>query len=276
MVDRRMLERAARTVAVADVVVVTAGAGLGVDSDLPDFRGAEGFWRAYPPYRGLGVAFHELASPEAFRADARLAWGFYAHRRRLYADAPLHAGHKVLARLTADAPHAGLAITSNVDGLLQRAGIEPVWEVHGRIRVDQCARDCGEPVWQAVLTPQVDPTTMRAVGALPSCAGCGGPARPNVLLFGGDVVWDATRSDAQQAAVVELLDQVVGDDVVVLEVGAGTALPTLRRIGASLQHSHGATLVRVNRDEPEGDGALPLRGGAAEVLSALADAVDRV
>ena len=275
MVDRRMLERAARAVALADVVVVTAGAGLGVDSGLPDFRGAEGFWNAYPPYRGLGVAFHDLASPEAFRADPGLAWGFYAHRRRLYAAAPLHAGHEVLARFTADAPHAGLAITSNVDGLLQRAGVDPVWEVHGRIRVDQCARDCGVGAWDAVLTPEVDPTTMRAVGELPTCAGCGGPARPNVLLF-GDPVWDPSRSDAQQAAVVELLEAVVGDDVVVVEVGAGTALPTIRHIGASLQRSHGATLVRVNPDEPQGDGAVPLRGGAAEVLTALADAVDRV
>ena len=31
----------------ADYVIITAGAGMGVDSGLPDFRGNEGFWRAY-------------------------------------------------------------------------------------------------------------------------------------------------------------------------------------------------------------------------------------
>lgn len=276
MLDAAMLRRAARAVATADVVVVTAGAGLGVDAGLPDFRGDDGFWRAYPPYRGLGVGFHDLATPQAFRAEPRLAWGFYAHRRRLYADTAPHAGHQVLAEWVDGAPHAGLAITSNVDGLLQRAGVGPTWEVHGRIAVDQCARGCGEPPWDATVTPDVDPDTMRAVGELPSCPGCGGAARPNILLFGGDAAYDDRRSHAQEREVVDLLDAVVGDAVVVVEVGAGTGLPTIRRMGVALQRSHGATLVRVNPDEPEGDGALPLRAGAAEALTALAAEVDRV
>jgi len=28
-------------------LVIAAGAGMGVDSGLPDFRGPEGFWRTY-------------------------------------------------------------------------------------------------------------------------------------------------------------------------------------------------------------------------------------
>ncbi|WP_265349696.1 Sir2 family NAD-dependent protein deacetylase [Campylobacter coli] len=32
----------------AEVIIITAGAGMGVDSGLPDFRGKDGFWRAYP------------------------------------------------------------------------------------------------------------------------------------------------------------------------------------------------------------------------------------
>ena len=31
-----------------------------VDSGLPDFRGNEGFWRAYPPLAKLGLQFHEM------------------------------------------------------------------------------------------------------------------------------------------------------------------------------------------------------------------------
>ena len=41
-------QRAAALVASADALLVCAGAGMGVDSGLPDFRGDEGFWRAYP------------------------------------------------------------------------------------------------------------------------------------------------------------------------------------------------------------------------------------
>ena len=36
-----------------DALLVAAGAGMGVDSGLPDFRGDEGFWRAYPPFAAL-------------------------------------------------------------------------------------------------------------------------------------------------------------------------------------------------------------------------------
>lgn len=47
---------------------------MGVDSGLPDFRGPEGFWRAYPPYRELGLRFAEIADPVHFAVDPELAW----------------------------------------------------------------------------------------------------------------------------------------------------------------------------------------------------------
>jgi len=46
---------------------------MGVDSGLPDFRGAEGFWRAYPPYRNLDLQFDQLANQES-AAPAQSAW----------------------------------------------------------------------------------------------------------------------------------------------------------------------------------------------------------
>jgi hypothetical protein len=42
------VRRAAEVIKAADALLITAGAGMGVDSGLPDFRGAQGFWRAYP------------------------------------------------------------------------------------------------------------------------------------------------------------------------------------------------------------------------------------
>jgi NAD-dependent SIR2 family protein deacetylase len=40
------LRRAADALRASDALVVTAGAGTGVDSGLPDFRGNGGFWKA--------------------------------------------------------------------------------------------------------------------------------------------------------------------------------------------------------------------------------------
>ncbi len=42
------ISRAAKAIREADALLISAGAGMGVDSGLPDFRGTEGFWRAYP------------------------------------------------------------------------------------------------------------------------------------------------------------------------------------------------------------------------------------
>ena len=57
------VDRAARAIATADALLIGAGAGMGVDSGLPDFRGNDGFWRAYPPYQQLGLDFIALTLP---------------------------------------------------------------------------------------------------------------------------------------------------------------------------------------------------------------------
>jgi len=61
------LKRAAHALREAEALLVTAGAGMGVDSGLPDFRGNEGFWKAYPPMAKLGVSFVEMANPGGSR-----------------------------------------------------------------------------------------------------------------------------------------------------------------------------------------------------------------
>src|SRR5512143_1476726 len=99
-----LYRQAAEAIAQAEALLIGAGAGMGVDSGLPDFRGPEGFWRAYPPYRKLGLAFEDLANPRWFDDDPALAWGFYGHRLNLYRKTAPHAGFAVLKRLAARAP----------------------------------------------------------------------------------------------------------------------------------------------------------------------------
>jgi NAD-dependent SIR2 family protein deacetylase len=63
-----------------DKVLVTAGAGMGVDSGLPDFRGDQGFWEAYPLLKEKDLSFVDMANPQAFEYYPYLAWGIYGHR----------------------------------------------------------------------------------------------------------------------------------------------------------------------------------------------------
>ena len=60
--------RAAEAIRSARSMVITAGAGMGVDSGLPDFRGDRGFWNAYPMYERLGLSFVDAANPAHFRS----------------------------------------------------------------------------------------------------------------------------------------------------------------------------------------------------------------
>ncbi len=177
-------QRAAEAIATADALLIGAGAGMGVDSGLPDFRGPEGFWRAYPAFRGR--RFEEISNPVWFHRDPEQAWGFFGHRLNLYRATAPHAGFAILHRWGEGRPRGCFVFSSNVDGHFQRAGFPPerVMECHGSIRHLQCVRGCTEEIWSADdTTVSVDEATIRARQPLPQCIRCGGLARPNVLMF---------------------------------------------------------------------------------------------
>ena len=262
--------RAAEVLRSARALLIGAGAGMGVDSGLPDFRGNEGFWRAYPPYAKLGLDFASMANPRWFEEDPAFAWGFYGHRLELYRATRPHPGFALLRAWAERMPHGAFVFTSNVDGQFQRAGFpeERILEVHGSIHVMQCLGRCAALVPAEPHTVEVDPETFRAREPLPRCARCGALLRPNILMF-GDGGWNSERSEAQQERLERWLRQVEPGSLAVVECGAGTAIPSVRRF---CEHAaaRAGTLLRVNVREPEvpaGGIGLPLR--ALEGLRAL-------
>lgn len=266
------LARAAALVDDADALIVAAGAGMGVDSGLPDFRGDAGFWRAYPALGEAGMAFHEIASPAAFRTDPALAWGFYGHRLALYRATVPHRGFTLLAQWGARMPHGVRVFTSNVDGQFQIAGYaaDAVYECHGSIHHLQCLAPCGEAIWRAdAFAPDVDAARCLLSNAAPRCPHCGGLARPNVLMF-GDGEWIPDRADAQARRLEAWLAGVRRP--LVIEIGAGTAIPSVRRFSREIVRVHGGRLVRINPREPAAPTALDvgLAMGAVEALEGIA------
>src|ERR1017187_6224325 len=123
---------AAELIAGADALVIAAGAGMGVDSGLPDFRGNDGFWRAYPAVAKGNMNFVDVASPRTFVRDPSLAWGFYGHRLQLYRQTTPHAGFDILRRWGDRMLLGARVFTSNVDGQFQKAGVteDDVQEYH--------------------------------------------------------------------------------------------------------------------------------------------------
>jgi NAD-dependent SIR2 family protein deacetylase len=194
---RAAVEHAADLIGQADALIVAAGAGIGVDSGLPDFRGTDGFWRAYPALQQAGIEFHAIASPAAFVKQPSLAWGFYGHRLALYRKTQPHAGFALLQRFGARMPHGCSVYTSNVDGQFQKAGFDAagLHECHGSIQHLQCLTPCNAAIWPADdFNPEIDEAHCRLCNAAPRCPACGGLARPNVLMF-GDSGWLGSRSE---------------------------------------------------------------------------------
>ncbi len=246
------LQRAAQAVQQADALLITAGAGMGVDSGLPDFRGNEGFWRAYPPFKARGLSFVDMASPEWFDRNPAVAWGFYGHRLHLYRDTTPHDGFHILHRWAERMTAGVFVFTSNVDGQFQRAGFpeDAIVECHGSIHHLQCVRPCCQDIWDATEHVTVDTTTFEASEPLPRCPRCGGMARPNVLMF-GDWGWVHHRTSAQERRMEAWMRGLGDARVAIVEMGAGTAIPTVRATSEQAGRRRGSTLVRINPREPQ-------------------------
>ena len=269
------LQQAAEIIAGADALLIGAGAGMGIESGLPDFRGPNGFWKAYPALGALGLSFIDVASPQTFQRDPALAWGFYGHRLQLYRDTVPHEGFAILRRWADERLLGGRVITSNVDGQFQKAGftLAQVHEIHGSIHHLQCSRPCGGQLWPAQdFRPEVDAATCRLTNALPRCPHCGAVARPNILMF-GDWAWHPQRADLQrddERAWLANVAHAMGH-VAVVELGAGTKIPSIRNFSHQMVREFGAVLVRINLREPEVPGRkhVGLAMGALEGLRGI-------
>jgi NAD-dependent SIR2 family protein deacetylase len=267
------LLRAAQLLENAEALLICAGAGMGVDSGLPDFRGTQGFWQAYPALAQARIAFHEIANPDSFRRDPALAWGFYGHRLALYRATVPHAGFRILRQIAARLRGGAFVFTSNVDGQFQRAGFDAqrIVECHGSIHHLQCSLPCSDATWPADgFAPDVDAPACRLRSPPPRCPRCGALARPNILMF-NDGDWIANRSEAQFARLRHW--RAGAGRLVVIELGAGLAIPSVRRMA----EAQGAPLIRINpRDAQLGaHEGVSISLGAQEAMLALSSLFNR-
>jgi len=271
MPDSRLVE-AADIIKSAGVLVITAGAGMGVDSGLPDFRGNQGFWNAYPMYERLGLSFVQAANPQHFDDDPQFGWGFYGHRTNLYRSTVPHHGFTLLQKWIKTFDLDYFIVTSNVDGQFQKAGFreEHIYEVHGSIHHLQCTVPCQRHIWPNDAEYIIDESTMRAT-KIPQCPKCRRVARPNILMF-GDYAWVSKRSAIQDETFDEFLCDHQSEKIVVIEMGAGTAIPTIRHLSEHLGQQPKTTVLRINPREPQIRAPhFSFSGGTVDILRQLDD-----
>ncbi|MEA3544283.1 MAG: Sir2 family NAD-dependent protein deacetylase [Thermodesulfobacteriota bacterium] len=275
MIEPRYAE-AATLIRNAGALVMTAGAGMGVDSGLPDFRGNQGFWNSYPMYERLGLSFIEAANPRHFEDDPHFGWGFYGHRTNLYRNTIPHIGFQMLQGWIEEFNLDYFIATSNVDGQFQKAGFsdDRILEVHGSIHHLQCTIPCSRTIWSNDAEYDIDESTMRAA-EVPVCPECGRVARPNILMF-GDYSWISKRSAIQEENF-DNFSQLNNDNrVVVIEMGAGSAIPTIRHLSEQLGQRQQTNVLRINPREPHIRAPhFSFAGGSVEILNLIQNELDR-
>ena len=233
----------------ATSIAVLTGAGISAESGIPTFRDAlTGLWENFRP--------EELATPEAFEANPKLVWDWYAWRRDAVANAAPNAGHRALASLEQQCREHEVdftLVTQNVDGLHREAGSHRVIELHGNIRRVKCF-DQHHPVASWPESEQV-----------PTCPRCGSLLRPDVVWFGEALPPDAL---AAAFAATRTCD-------VFLCVGTSTVVePAASLPFMALQA--GARVIEVNpQPTPLSPSAsVSLRGTAAHLLPLIIGTAD--
>ena len=158
-------------------IVVLTGAGVSAPSGLPTYRGPGGLWQ--------DKRAEELASAQSAASRLDEVWSLFGPMRARVLQAEPNPAHLALARFQQRAPSTVL-LTQNVDGLHQRAGSEPVVELHGSLLRSRCT-GCAEVVRDEVPHAKAPP-----------CPKCGQPLRPDVTLFEEpldvDVEWQAKKA----------------------------------------------------------------------------------
>ncbi len=135
---------------------------MSTESGIPDFRSSQGLWTKIDPM--------QVARPETIEENYKLFHEFYKMRVETLNTKNPHDGHRIIA----DWEKRGLVktlITQNVDGFHQLAGSQKILPLHGTIREFRC-HHC-----------QKKATESDFIHKKP-CQYCGGPLRPNVVLFG--------------------------------------------------------------------------------------------
>jgi NAD-dependent deacetylase len=249
------LARLAELVRGARSVVALTGAGISVPSGIPDFRTPRtGLWERVDPM--------ELAHIDAFRDDPVRFWSFYGERFATLGSKRPNGAHRALVALE-QRGSLDAVITQNIDMLHRRAGTRELVEVHGSIASCSCPR-CGDS-GRGVELEHVRARLAANPDGVPRCEGCGGPLKPDVVLFGELLPARALERARELCERAELL-LCVGSSLEVHPV-AGLPLLTREAGGAVAILTHGPTPLDALAD-------VRLRGDVVDELAALLVALD--
>lgn len=239
-----MLEKAANIVVKSKMTIALTGAGISVESGIPDFRSAGGLWKKFDPA--------EYATIEAFRSSPEKVWEMLREMEEVVLQAKPNKAHIGLGEL--EKMHClQYIITQNVDNLHQAGGARNVIEYHGNSATLSCLR-CGM---------QYNASEKRDEH-LPRCL-CGNVLKPDVIFFGEAIPPQAMHRSFQLASTAHAL----------LVIGTSAAVSPANTI-PGVAKQNGAKIIEINKEETHLTSTLTdifLQGSAGEIVSGLVEEV---
>jgi NAD-dependent protein deacetylase/lipoamidase len=185
--------------------VAFTGAGISVESGIPDFRSKGGLWSRFDP--------QEYATIQAFKKNPAKVWTMLKEMDRILVRARPNPAHYALAELEKQGILLGV-ITQNVDNLHQAAGSQNVVEYHGNAHRFVCTNCKGSWPREALDFEQT-----------PLYCYCGGLIKPDVVFF-GEAIPEVAMSRANALVLTCDLALIIGSS---LEVAPANMLPQVAK-----------------------------------------------
>ena len=209
-------------------IVFFGGAGVSTESGIPDFRSVDGLYNQkyqYPPEHILSHTFYR-ENPEEF-------YRFYRDKM-LCLDAKPNMAHIKLAELE-KAGKLKAIITQNIDGLHQKADSKNVLELHGSIHRNFCEH-CHK---------FFDAEYILHSTGIPKCDACGGPIKPDVVLYEEGLDNDVIEQALYYISHADML--IIGGTSLVVYPAAGL-----------VRYYNGHKLVLINKSSTDMDSSADL------------------
>jgi len=246
--EDKLIQRAAKDILKSKRTIAFTGAGISVESGIPDFRGAQGLWQKYDP--------DEYAHIDAFHSDPDRVWLMLKEMFSLIMEAKPNPAHLGLAELERMG-YLSSVITQNVDGLHQAAGSRNVIEFHGSHRTLSCLK-CSSTMEGASLKMEHLP---------PRCPRCSSLLKPDVVFFGEPIPWKAQMMSFKESKSCGL----------VLCIGTSAVVYPAASIPVTAKET-GALVIEINMEPTSLTDEVSdylICGSAGEIIPAIVEELKR-
>jgi NAD-dependent deacetylase len=246
--DHQLIHKAAKDILHSKKTIAFTGAGISVESGIPDFRGSDGLWQKYDP--------EEYAHIRAFYSNPDRVWRMLKDMFALVMAAKPNPAHLGLAELE----RMGLlssVVTQNVDGLHQAAGSKNVIEFHGSHRTLSCLK----------CSTKIEGSSLRLEDLPPRCSLCSSLLKPDVVFFGEPIPWEAQIMSFKESRACSTV-LVIGTSAVVYPAAS---IPITAK-------ENGATIIEINKEPTPLTDEISdylICGSAGQIIPAIVEEVRR-